>query len=73
MALISFDYWKSINNFDSWTGYTALLQRGCPGGGIRLVQRNQEEEKISSEIFDADVEEPPAQEKGATLLLQRVD
>jgi hypothetical protein len=40
--------------------------RGCPGGGVRLVRQNQEEEKISSEIFDADVEEPTA------LLLFRV-
>jgi hypothetical protein len=30
----------------------------CPRGGIRLVRQNQEVEKISSEIFDADVEEP---------------
>jgi hypothetical protein len=59
---------KTINAVvgDPRTGYSSLSQWGCPSGGVRLVHRNQEEEKISSEIFDVDVEEPPA------LLLFRV-
>jgi hypothetical protein len=43
------------------SGNTPLSKyRSCPAAGSDWFSKNQEVEKISSEIFDADVEEPAA-------------